>query len=64
MGWLGYTEAELNDTDVNMIVLAYEGKVEMLKACYGSTEKRPAIQPTANDIRDFAATHNAMMGGK
>lgn len=46
-------------TDVNYIVAAYEGRLEMLKAIFGSSgeDKKP---PSAVELRNFARTHNAL----
>lgn len=63
MGWLGWTEEQTLHADMNAIVLAYEGKVDMLKAIHGDTDKEKGTQkrkPSPDDFRDFAADHNAM----
>jgi hypothetical protein len=41
------------------ILLAYEGKVEMLKAIFGGGEPEKP-RPSALDLRTFARTHNAL----
>ncbi len=43
MGWLGWTEEETLATDVNAIELAVIGRMNMLKMCYGITEKPKAV---------------------
>lgn len=39
MGWLGWTEEETLNTTLSAIELAYEGKVDMLKLCFGAPEE-------------------------
>lgn len=57
-GWLGWPEDVSLRTDVNYIAAAYEGRLNMLKAIFGSGEdKKP---PSAVEIRNFARTHNAL----
>lgn len=34
-GWLGWTEDEVLDTSVATILRAYEGRLDLLKACFG-----------------------------
>jgi hypothetical protein len=47
--------------NMNHIVMGYEGKVDMLRAVFGSEKSdRPSPKPTPNAIRDFARTHNAV----
>jgi hypothetical protein len=61
IGWLGLSENEAETMDMNNIVLGYEGKLDMLKACFGSSDdkgKKP--KPSANELRSFAQTHNAV----
>ncbi|QIG76751.1 hypothetical protein EVC29_050 [Rhizobium phage RHph_Y52] len=47
--------------NMNNIVLAYHGKVDMLKAIFGSEEDRKKTPPSANEVRSFAKTHNAVI---
>lgn len=58
MGWLGWTEEELNATTLTAIVTAYKGRVKMLQAVFGSGEKDKAKD---TDFRSFAQTHNAVI---
>lgn len=51
MGWLGWTEQQTLDTTIPAIWAAYRGKIEMLKACYGSSEKTPPKPMTFDQIR-------------
>lgn len=47
--------------NVNNIILGFEGKTDMLKACFGSSDDKPKKKkPTANDIKSFVATNNAL----
>jgi|GEM_PF-3375793 len=39
MGWLGWTEDQTLDTRMISIVMAYEGRLKMLKAIFGSEDK-------------------------
>jgi hypothetical protein len=50
--------------NMNNIVLGHQGKVEMLKAVFGSADDKPGKKVTAHEIRNFAATHNAVTGRK
>jgi hypothetical protein len=62
-GWLGWSEEQALDADMNTIVLAYHGKTEMLKAIFGSTDDKPSKskpKPTAKQVKNFAKTHNAV----
>lgn len=40
MGWLGWTEAETLDTSMPAIVLAYDGRIEMLQSIFGKGEAK------------------------
>lgn len=65
-GWLGWSEDQALDADMTSIVLAYEGKVEMLKAVFGSSDdkKPPKAKPSAKKLKTFAKTHNAVTKAK
>lgn len=56
MGWLGWTEEELNATTLPMIEKAYRGKVKMLQAVFGSGEKKK--KPTPEQIREGLLARN------
>lgn len=60
MGWLGWTEKEALETDVNAIMVAMEGKLEMLNP---KLAKRPKAT-FAQKWREFAKGHNAVMKAK
>lgn len=62
MGWLGWTEDELNATTLTAIETAYRGKVNMLQAIFGSGEKdKPKKKASPDELRSFAKTHNAVI---
>lgn len=42
MGWLGWTEAETLDSSMPAIVLAYDGRIEMLQSIFGKGEAKPS----------------------
>lgn len=42
MGWLGWSEDQALAADVNAIAAGYAGKLDMLKAVFGSSEETPA----------------------
>lgn len=54
MGWLGWTEAQSLETDVNSIMIAMEGKLEML---YPESKKNDKVA-TAK-FKDFIQTNNS-----
>lgn len=65
MGWLGWTEEELNRTTLTAIETAYKGKRKMLEAIFGSGEKdkpKPKKKVNPDELRSFAQTHNAVVG--
>jgi hypothetical protein len=41
MGWLGWSERETLDTSMPAIIMAYEGRIEMLQSIFGGGEKKP-----------------------
>lgn len=60
MGWIGWTEEELNKTTLPAIVTAYQGKVKMLQGIFGSGDKEKKKKASADELRSFAKTHNAV----
>lgn len=57
-GWLGWSEQETLDTSIPTILLAYEGRVEMLKACFGGSdepepEKRKPNEASPEQVRSL-----------
>ncbi len=61
MGWLGYTEAESMVTDVNCVMIAMEGKLEMM---YPEIKQAKVKGMAGARFRDFAKTHNARLKNK
>lgn len=55
MGWLGWTEQQALGTDVNSIMIAMEGKLEML---YPEIRGRKAVTATAK-FKSFVKSNNA-----
>lgn len=56
-GWLGYTPSVVRESHLQDIHEAYEGKLEMLKACYGGGDddkknKSKSIKHK-NTVEDF-----------
>ena len=60
IGWLGFTEDQLDDMSIVSIVKGYEGKIEMLKAIFGSSDDKPKKKPSADELKSFAKTNNAV----
>lgn len=57
MGWLGWTERESLDTDVNSIMIAMEGKLEMM---YPQAKEKAQKKKSAPErFKAFAAANNA-----
>lgn len=54
MGWLGWTERESMEADVNAILIGMEGKIEMM---YPQSKKKPV--KFSDRFKDFAKSHNA-----
>lgn len=53
MGWLGWTEEELNRTTLPAIETAWRGKCAMLKAVFGGGDKeKPKRKPTPEQIKE------------
>jgi hypothetical protein len=59
-GWLGWRPDEVLDADMTDVVRAYEGKVAMLKACFGGGEKK--ARPEVTSIDDVEAFDRAFGG--
>lgn len=55
MGWLGWTEQQALCTDVNSIMIAMEGKLEML---YPEIHAKNGATATAN-FKSFIKSNNA-----
>lgn len=63
MGWLGWTEHQALATDVNAIAVAYEGRVDMLKAIFGDGSKPAGDKPKASSHKMSPALFDALFGG-
>lgn len=58
-GWLGWAPAAVLASTMPELLLAHEGKIDMLKAIHGSAEKPgPALTP----VRDGAGIRALMKG--
>lgn len=57
MGWLGWNERDSLDTDVNSILIAMEGRLDMMyPEAKEQADRKKAIP---NRFKAFAAAHNA-----
>lgn len=54
MGWIGWTEEQTLATDIRSIVLAYEGRLEMLRHIFGSGEPSEGDAPSQEPIEEAA----------
>ena len=54
MGWLGWSAAQALETDVNCILIAMEGKLEMMYP-----EVKKAKRTATSRFKDFVTGHNA-----
>lgn len=43
-GWLGWTERDTLDTSMPTIILAYEGRIDMLRAIFGGADATPVVE--------------------
>ncbi|RVD66407.1 hypothetical protein [Mesorhizobium sp. M7A.F.Ca.ET.027.03.2.1] len=41
IGWLGWSEEQALASDVNAIMVGYEGRCDMLRSIFGGGEERP-----------------------
>lgn len=60
MGWLGWTERDALDADVNSILLAMEGRIEMM---YPEAKKQNGVAASSK-FKDFVKSHNARYKAK
>ena len=61
MGWLGWQWRDIGGLDVNVLMLALEGRTELLTSIFGSSDKStPAKRGpmTAEAFRSFRDRHN------
>ncbi len=66
MGWLGWTEQQTLDTTIPAIETAFRGRVEMLKACFGSGDDKPKPEPEPQRVsgKTLFAMMRTLAGGK
>jgi hypothetical protein len=48
----------LLDADLNAILIAYKGRVELLKSIFGSSEDKEKTQTPIKDFKAFSKEHN------
>lgn len=60
-GWLGWTVQAALDATPAQIILAHRGRIDMLKAIFGTTENAPEAEKTPNFTRDADATATLRM---
>jgi hypothetical protein len=51
MGWLGWSEEQTLDASMPAIILAYEGRVDMINAIFGGPKDESA-EMSPDQIRD------------
>lgn len=59
IGWLGMSEQEALDTDINLILSAYRQAQEKALAYQGIWPKAPKRKPPRKNLQDFEKSHNA-----
>lgn len=48
--------------DINSILVGYRGKIDMLKACFGSSDEDDKPEaPKQLDFKSFTKAHNTMI---
>lgn len=54
MGWLGWTEEQTLATTIPAIILAYEGRMDMLRSIFGGNKKQqpPPTTDVVKDVRE------------
>lgn len=61
-GWLGWTQRETLRTDVNYVLAAVSGRVDMLNKLFGGPEDPPKPKrPTKEAFKQFVMVNNALM---
>lgn len=63
MGWLGWSWEETRRCDVNVIIMALEGREDLLNVVFGDGKpiQRGKHKPmTADKFKTFAAAHNQL----
>ena len=61
MGWLGWSEEQLLSSSPHAVEVAHKGRVQMLKMCFGSSDKPKSPKPTADAIKSFVKMNNAVI---
>ena len=46
-GWLGWTESQVDDTSIDVIVDAYEARIDMLRFMSGRPMPEPTTRPAS-----------------
>lgn len=62
MGWMGWDEETTLDTRMTSIVMAYEGRIKMLKAIFGGKDEAPKAGVSMKDptaVKTFFAAMKA-----
>lgn len=54
MGWLGWSEGQTLDTSMPAIVMAYEGRLDMLRALFGGGEDEKPVDDEPSPETDVA----------
>lgn len=61
-GWLGWTQETTLNTDVNFLLAAVEGRVDMLRSIFGSPEaEKKSPGPSKQDFKHLVHVNNALM---
>jgi hypothetical protein len=61
MGWLGWSFEQAWFTDINAILIAMEGRMDMLRAIFGGKKNdKPDRRDFASKFRNYAKVHNMM----
>jgi hypothetical protein len=64
MGWLGWSEEQTLDTTIPAIVLAVEGRTEMLKLCFGTPDEPKSQTKDRMDPEKMKSIFRAMGAGR
>lgn len=64
MGWLGWDEETTLDTRMTSIVMAYEGRLKMLKAIFGGGEKPKEAGVSMKDTEGVKALMRGLSAGR
>ncbi len=65
MGWLGWSPETALGADMNAIRVAYDGRIDMLKACFGGGDDKPASTAPQVQSRPLTpALFDALFGAR